>query len=327
MSASSVSLASQLRYGGFYLPAAALGYASLKSDRELVIPYLDTEVGMYFLLAAISILAATIVHDILHSVFGPTNVEPKPKSETTAFRRLLYAIFNEGRPSYYSDLSELSRFIDVSRRRVLIVGIASTSALSLLVLYPYSMAVLFQYTDSTNLLPAGLLFVQAVWMVRFLTPSWWPNVYITDYRASPKIEDDIEEFAMVLVSSTVLGEFEYDYQTEDGGVLRLRYESLAENGEDERAVFEQIFTAFSGTVAKGDYPCRSLSAHVIESGELIAKYNVSSKQAREYADGELEFEELLSTVMNEFEFIESKSGESDEVAETRSARAEISSVS
>lgn len=311
MSASSVSLGTQLRYGGFYLPAAAFGYVSLISDTYLKIPYLDVEVGMYLLLAVISVFAATIVYDIFHSVLGPTNVEPIAKSKATVLQRLLYAIFNEGRPSYYGNLGELLRLIEISGKRALIVGTASACTLSLLILYPYSVIVLFQHVDPSNLLPTGLLFVQVIWAVRFLTPSWWPNVYILDYRNTPKIEEDVEEFAMVLISSNIIGEYEYKYQTKEGGELLLQYESLAENEEDERVVFEQIFTAYAGTVAKGDYPCRRLNATVIESGESVAEYKVGSMKARAYADGELEFERLLSIVINELEFLTQKSRENE----------------
>lgn len=298
MSVSSLSRATKLRYGGFYLPAAAFGYASVFAEEYVSIPFIGIGLEIYASLTVFSILVATIEHDLFRSTFGPTNTEPRPKDKSTVIKRLFYVLINEGRPSYYGDLGSLSRKIDPSLKRVIIVAIAGICTISLILLIPYSMWVLFQMTSPNNLFPAGLLFVQSVWVARFLLPSWWPNIYLTDFRTAPSVSNDVEEFAKVLVSSDILGEFEYEYRAENGGELLLKYESMAVNGEEERAVFAHIVTAFSGTVAKGEYPCRRLRATVMESGEPVAEYTINSGEARAYADGELQFEELLYSVID-----------------------------
>lgn len=297
MSVGLPSLSSRLYYGGFYLPSAILGYLWLVDESTDKLSLWIFEAN-YLVLSLLGLFSAVIIHGIYRAVFGPQGSNSNPLSKDEAYRNILYVMFRSGRPIFFKNPIENYDKIMPHLSRWPVILVSSFAPLVFGGLFLYSL-LRGAATVSDDLILGSLLFLQLAWIGRFFTFFLWPNTYLMGSRATPEISKLSEEFGVYLVNTSAIGEFEWGYSPEEGGHLKFRYETIASSPEEEITAFENIVNAFGGTFAKSDYSCTRLEAAVIEEGDNVADYTISSELVRTYTNGQVEFDTILGHILAE----------------------------
>lgn len=310
MSASTLSSGTNLEYGGFYLPSIAFGYLAVQTENHTATLFNLSPTNWYLGLSVLALVSAVLVHGLLKSVFGPKNSGPassggggpNPMNRDVVTSRMFYAIFKTGRPVHYRDKSlfNIVKTLDdfpIKKRRLLLALSLAFSVFGLLIFFPYSISQLIPTLYSENLVPQGILFLQFVWVLQLSTFKHWPSVYLMDSRQQPKLGEDTDEFGIFLLHVDALKDFSWEVDSSSGGELKLHYESIAKDADEEMAIFESVVMAFSGTVAQSEYPCKRLSVTVVEDDLTVGEYQIESTTAQAYARGEIDFEEILTHIL------------------------------
>lgn len=292
MSASIIRTAEGLESGGYYLPALSLGYLYTISGNDLF---------LYFSIS--SLIGAVLGHGVLKSVSGPKGREVFPVKKETVFQLIQLVLFGGGDPNQFKGSIRGIAKVDkqVSNPRLVLLIIVFVTSLSTLLSFPYSAYHLWTTLPGKSLIPGVLLFLEVVWILQVVTFPIWPNAYLLVQESNTKleIEERMDEFQRWLtIDDTGADLKELKYNSEEGGVLMLEYESEFSKLSRMRDEIEDVAFGFS-VFTQTPYPIQELVATITRDGHPIGDYRITASLAQEYDSNNISSGEYISKVLED----------------------------
>lgn len=294
MSASIARTVEGLESGGYYLPALSLGYLHYTSGADLF---------LYFSIS--SLIGAVLGHGVLKSVSGPKGREIFPVKKETVFQLIQLVLFGGGDPNQFEGSIRGVAKVDkqVSNSRLVLLTIVFVTSFSTILSFPYSAYHLWTALPAESFIPGVLLFLEVVWILQVVTFPIWPNAYLLAQESNTKLEieermDEFQRWLSIDDSGPKLKELKYN--SEEGGVLMLEYESEFSKSSQMRSEIEDVAFGFS-VFSQTPYPIQELVATITRDGHPIGDYRITASLAQGYDSNDISSDEYINKVMEDVE--------------------------